>query len=89
MEAQHYISSAFGNEHPLVAKYNQNLVEAFNLKEESPERTFEITALCTKNVEIAKSHFGENSIYCVRVLYTLFTARLHEPTGEGSHAVLK
>ena len=79
------ISSAFGSEHPLVAKYNQNLVEAFNLKPESPERTLEITALCTKNVEIAKAHFGNNSLYCVRVLYTLFTARLNEATGDGSH----
>ena len=56
------ISSAFGGEHPLVAKYNQNLVEAFNLKPESPERTLEITALCTKNVDIAKAHFGIGSM---------------------------
>ena len=39
LEAQTVISACFGSDHPLVAKYNQNLVEAYNLKPESNERT--------------------------------------------------
>ena len=52
LEAQTQISSCFGSDHPLVAKYNQNLVEAYNLKPESAERTAQINTICSRNVEI-------------------------------------
>ena len=89
MEAQTKISSCFGSEHPLVAKYNQNLVEAYNIKPESAERTLQINQICSKNVEIAQDHYGEKSLYCVRLIYTLFTARLHETTTERANLALK
>lgn len=40
-------------------------------------------------MEITQDHYGETSIYCVRVIYTLFTARLHEKTNSGSEMALK
>ena len=68
----------------MAAKYNQNLVECFNLKPESVERTKSLTNLCEKNLQIAKNYFGENSIFLLRVLYTRYTASLHEDTNESS-----
>ena len=35
------------------------------------------------------NEYGELSLYCIRILYTLFTARLHEETGEGSQQTLR
>lgn len=73
----------------MVAKFNQNLIEAYNLKEESKERSVLISNICEKNVEIVKAYYGENSIYCVRLIYTLFTARLHDESDAGSNMCLK
>ena len=42
-----------------------------------------------KNVEICQDHYGTNSLYCVRLVYTLFTARLHETTNERANLALK
>ena len=42
-----------------------------------------------KNVEICQDHYGPNSLYCVRLVYTLFTARLHETTNERANLALK
>lgn len=53
LEAQTQVSCAFGSDQPLVAKYNQFLVEAYNLKPESSQRTVEICEICQRNVEIA------------------------------------
>ena len=38
LEAQTQISLYFGSDHPMMAKYNQNLVEAYNLLSATPER---------------------------------------------------
>lgn len=53
MQAQTEILCCFDNDHPLVAKYNQFLIEVFNLKKETTERTLEIIQICQKNVKIA------------------------------------
>jgi hypothetical protein len=47
-----------------------------------------VNEICARNVEISDKFFGETSIYLVRPLYTLYTARLHEESDEGSSAAL-
>lgn len=89
MDAQTQISCYFGSDHPMVAKYNQKLVEVYNLLPESNERTAKICAICQRNVEIAQDHYGEHSIYCVRVIYTLYTAELSQPEDSGANAAIK
>lgn len=44
--------------------------------------------ICARNVEISEKFFGASSLYLVRPLYTLYTARLHEETDDGSSAAL-
>lgn len=73
----------YKEEHPLVAKFNQNLVEALNSDAESPDRTARINELCEQSTLISETHFGKDSIYLVRQLYTLYTAKLHEEEGQG------
>ena len=46
LQAQTEISNYFGSEHPMVAKFNQYLIEAYNLEPESRERIEKITAIC-------------------------------------------
>ena len=58
------------------------------MRPESPERTQLVNEICARNVEISDKFFGETSIYLVRPLYTLYTARLHEETEAGSVAAL-
>ena len=70
-------------------KYNQSIIESYNLKPESDERTVDIVELCQNNLSLVNNEYGELSLYCIRILYTLFTARLHEETGEGSQQVLR
>ena len=82
------IAILYTDEHPLAAKYNQNLVESMNARPESNERTQTLTNLCEKNYQIAKNYFGENSIYLLRVLYTRYTAALHEETSESSDSAM-
>ena len=84
LESKAHITEVFGNSSPLLVKYNQSLIESYNLKPESDERTAQIVEMCQKNLELTATEYGENSLYCVRILYTLFTARLHEETGKGS-----
>jgi len=64
------------------------LIEAYNLRPESKERTQLVNEICARNVEISDRFFGPNSLYLVRPLYTLYTARLHEETDSGSSAAL-
>lgn len=78
------ITFLYTDEHPLAAKYNQNLVESMNVRPESNERTKTLINVCEKNLQIAKNYFGEHSIYLLRVLYTRYTAALHEETSESS-----
>lgn len=82
------MATYFGEKHPIVAKMNQNLIEAFHLTDESEERMKSINDICETNVNIVKASYGEDSLYCVRFMYTLFTARLHESTADGSNQVL-
>ena len=34
-------------------------------------------------MKISENHFGPESIFLVRQLYTLYTAKLHEESGKG------
>ena len=80
LEAQTQITNVFGEEHPLTAKYNHFLIEAYNMQDSTPARTAKIIAICQKNLEITSKHYGEGSLFSVRVLYTMYTAYLHEET---------
>lgn len=40
-------------------------------------------------MEICQDNYGVTSLYCVRVIYTLFTARLHETTNNNANLALK
>lgn len=50
------------------------MIEAYNSRPESPERTDLVCDLCEENLDISIDHFGPESIYLVRPLYTLYTA---------------
>lgn len=68
-----------------MAKYNQNLVEAYNLisgNQEKPELRQRIKSICNANVELVQKHYGAESIYCVRPFYTRFTQSLTEKRNE-------
>lgn len=54
----------------MTVKFNQMLIQAYNMREESEERTKLIQAICEKNVKICKEKFGEKSIFQIRPLYT-------------------
>ena len=58
------------------------------MRPESNERTQLVNEICARNVEISEKFFGANSLYLVRPLYTLYTARLHEETDDGSSTAL-
>lgn len=69
------IKEEYGADHPLLAcKFNQSCVEALNTRAESTERHKLIADLCKNSVEISTSHYGSESIFMVRPLYTLYTA---------------
>ena len=87
LQAQIQITSVYGEEHTLAAKYNQYLIEAYNLRDESPERTELINRVSEKNVEICKKHYGDDSIFQIRVLYTNYTARLHDSIEESQKLI--
>lgn len=58
------------------------------MREESPERSKLIQAICDKNIEICRASFGEKSIFQIRPLYTQYTSKLHESVA-SSREVLK
>ena len=68
----------------MVAKYRQHLIEAQNLKPDSKERSATIKEICTGNLELVKRSHGEASLYCVRYMYTFFTATIGEEGDEDS-----
>ena len=77
-KAQLEITSEYTDMHPLAAKFNQYLVEACNQKSEGVETSKILNDLTEANLNILQSNYGEKSIYNVRAMYTLFTARLHQ-----------
>lgn len=89
LNAQTEITAIFGVEHPLTAKFNQNLIEAYNLRQESAERTELINSICRKNVEILEQAYGSDHILLIRPLYTLYTATLHEESDASDNVLLK
>ena len=78
LEAQSMITAEYGEDHTLAAKFNQFLIEAYNMRPESQERTELINNISSKNVDICKKYYGETNIFQIRILYTNYTARLHD-----------
>ena len=70
----------------MVAKFRQHLIEAQNLKPDSKERSAAIREVCTENLELVKRTYGETSLYCVRYMYTFFTATIGEEDDDDSIA---
>lgn len=69
------IKEEYGADHTILAsKFNQNCVEALNTRAESSERHKLIADLCKSSVAISTAHYGSDSIFMVRPLYTLYTA---------------
>lgn len=87
-KAQDLVSVKFGASHPLVVKRNADLVEAINMRPETPERGILLNQICEKNVEVLRELYGEGSIYLIRPMYTLYTAKLHEKTTAGADRVI-
>ena len=52
------ITQSYGEEHTLASKYNQYLIEAYNLRDESKERAQLINGISERNVEICRKHYG-------------------------------
>ena len=53
-KAKSTIAALFTDDHPLSVKFNQNLIEAYNLRPESKERTQLVNEICARNVEISE-----------------------------------
>jgi hypothetical protein len=83
-----YIKECYGEASPLMCKFKAYLVEAYNLEPESKERNDKMNRICTENLEIAKKTYGAESIFCVKPMYTAYTARLHEESIKGCEDVL-
>ena len=71
------MTTLFSDHHPLAVKFNQYLVETYNAKATGPEVSKIMNDICESNFKILQACYGENSLYNVRTLYTLYTARLH------------
>ena len=76
-KSQWEITASFGDVHPLAVKFNQYLVETYNLKSQGLETSKLLNDICETNLTILQTCFGDTSIYIVRTMYTLYTARLH------------
>jgi hypothetical protein len=83
-----YIKECYTDASPLLCKFKAYLVEAYNQREETKERNAEMNKLCTENLELAKKVYGDKSIFCVKPMYTAYTARLHEESIQGCEDVL-
>ena len=83
-----YIKECYGDSSPLLCKFKAYLVEAYNQREESKERNNLMNKICSENLEMAKKAYGAESIFCVKPMYTAYTARLHEESIKGCEDVL-
>ena len=54
------------------------------MKPDSKERSSAIREVCTGNLELVKRSYGETSLYCVRYMYTFFTATIGEEDDDDS-----
>jgi len=86
--AQTMIRDIYGAESPLYVKFHQFEVDVLNTKESSDERDSNILKICEENVARLEKVFGAESIYLMRFLYLLYTAKIHED-GDGYLDVLE
>ena len=87
-KAKTIIFAQFGNDHPMVCKFQANTVEALNQHPESQERNQKMIDICDKNLEIVRKTYGKESIFCVKPMYTAYTARLHLESIEKCEEIL-
>ena len=58
------VSSMFGEEHPAILQYNNNLITCFSHQKENPEEgKKKCKDIIEKNIGIARKTFGETSIH--------------------------
>ena len=88
-KAQWEVTASFGDVHPLAVKFNQYLIETYNLKSQGVETSKILNDISETNLTILQTCYGETSIYNVRTMYTLYTARLHLSTPDGSDKVMQ
>lgn len=86
--AKEMIVEAYGAEAPLYVKFHQFDVDVLNRRDQSDERDKNILKICEENVSCLEKVFGAESIYLMRFLYLLFTAKIHED-GDGYLDVLE
>ncbi len=86
--ARNSILVLYKDRHPLVSKFNLHLVEALNATAESSERTQQIIQLVKESTSICEEQFGNESLFLVRHLYTLYTATLHEESRDGQEVAM-
>lgn len=81
LEAQSMITSVFGERTPLAVKYNLHLLEAYDRREEGPERTDLLFQISNRNLEIVKEIWGKDHFFTIRVQLTAYLACM--TTGDG------
>ena len=59
------IGERFSENHPCIIDFNSNLVEVYSNKTEESEKSKTIQ-IATKNLEIARQYYGEESIFVVK-----------------------
>lgn len=70
LQAQSAIESVYKANHPLMIKFNSCLIESYNGRAESDEKTKLLQDIANKNYEIAVEHFGEESLFVIKALFT-------------------
>ena len=71
-----------------MSKFQASLGEAFNMRDESPTRNKLMNDICDANLQIVEKAYGKESLFCIKPLYTAYTARLHMETTAGCEEVL-
>lgn len=82
------IEANFGSTHPMMCKFRSYLVEALNQKDESPERNKTMNDICDENLDIVQKTYGKESLFCIKPMYTAYTARLHQESIKGCEDIL-
>jgi len=44
--------------------------------------------MCDENLTIVEKAYGKNSIYCIKPMYTAYTARLHQESIKACEEIL-
>lgn len=74
LEAQSAIESVYKTNHPLMIKFNSSLIESYNGRAETDEKTQLLQDIANRNYNIAVEHFGKDNLFVIKALFTQFTA---------------